>query len=221
MQPPSGSAGLTADEQATPVHSPDRSIGLRDSVQSSAERPAYDSQARAALGDLYILLDQRYHTPGLPKSACGSRHVDLRNSETALTQNSFGSAEQPAPPGDAALSVPRHSPDLNTGFGQYNPQSGDLVPCHRSKPSPIVFKAPPPKQHYHHPLVASKAPPPNSSLPLEYEGFHNPTFFMDGHRAPPEASDPVPNSQEPILPSKAAPHRVPRRFQLFIRRSPD
>ena len=201
-------------EEAMPMHSAVRNFDSRDSVEASAERPAAHSQTGDVLGDLRRLLEQRYHTPGFPRSAGRSGHVHLRNS--AIGKNSFSSAEQPALSREAAMSVPKYS-----GYGQYNPQSGDFVSCHGAKPPPPVLKAPPPRQQLDHRVVLFKAPPPNSSLPLETEGFHNATTFMHGHLASREAFDLVGNRQEPRLPSKAAPQSVPRRFQFFSRPSSD
>lgn len=204
----------TEHEEAMPMHSAVRNFDSRDSVEASAERPAAHSRTGDVLGDLRSLLEQRYHTPGFPRSAGRSGHVHLRNS--AIGKNSVSSAEQPASSREAAMSVPKYS-----GYGQYNPQSGDFVSCHGAKPPPPVLKAPPPRQQLDHRVVPFKAPPPNSSLPLETEGFHNATTFMHGHLAPREAFDLVGNRQEPRLPSKAAPQSVPRRFQFFSRPSSD
>ena len=84
----------TEHEEAMPVHSAVRNFDSRDSVEASAERPAAHSRTGDVLRDLRSLLEQRYHTPGFPRSACRSGHVHLRNS--VIGKNSFSSAEQPA-----------------------------------------------------------------------------------------------------------------------------
>ena len=100
-------------------------------------------EAQVSPRGLVTVMQQRYHTPRHPKSVGRSqtRQRAWRNSATASGRNSFDSAEQPVPLREAASSVPRHSSDSDTGFGQYNPQSGDCELCHRAKLPPPVFKA--------------------------------------------------------------------------------
>ena len=247
MQPSSRSPDISAaqSDRYQHVRVPERRESMYASIpkalpaDSSAVQPAHqlsDANGETTTGDgrspleaqvsprgLVTVMQQRYHTPRHPKSVGRSqtRQRAWRNSATASGRNSFDSAEQPVPSREAASSVPRHSSDSDTGFGQYNPQSGDFELCHRAKPPPPVFKAPAPKEHHHLRVAAFKAPPPNSSLALSYGGFYNPTSFLHGHNASHEGGHPARNPQGPNLPSKAPPIGVPRRYALFLIPSPD
>ena len=201
--------------------------------------PARYPQARAPPEDLDRRMRKRYHPPGCPSNTCTSlqlggttwagapRHNNSGSAERPASsdqqvsintpkQNSSGSAEQFAPSRAAVSSVPVHSPDRNTGFrhSQFNPQSGDLVPCQHLLPPWVAGRAKPPPP----------ALPPNSLLPLQWmngarDTVHNVTSFANGHLAPPESSDPRRNSQEPTFPPaapfKAPPPLGPRRVVLF------
>ena len=185
-------------EQATPVHPPDLNSASSVSGQSSVERRAYESQAPVVSAHLSELLRQRYQKPGRPSSVGGSRQAPSSAFGTASRPDSLDSAEQP----------------VSSRIRQANPQSGDSAPCHGGKPPPPVLKAPPPKPGWQR--AAFKAPPPNGSLPLHFGGYHNPTSFVHGHRAPHSAGDPRRNTQEPNRLSKASSSGVPQRVQLFI-----